>query len=126
MMKEKLQKISKFIISRMFYLILGICIAVAIPVAYAAWNTFVNPGETLTATKWNEHVNKLVELDNKVNSIAEIGVYRCPIGCAGCSGGAWGFYECTGQITTKSNCATIEYPCAVTCSCTYIGKMRVY
>jgi len=69
MIKEKLQKISKFIVSRMFYLILGICIAVAIPIAYAAWNSTVSSGQTLTTTLWNDVVAKLVELNNRVGNV---------------------------------------------------------
>ncbi|MBU4331960.1 hypothetical protein KKD20_02440 [Patescibacteria group bacterium] len=91
-MKEKMQKISKFIVSRMFYLILGISVAIAIPIAYAAWNSTVNPGETLTATKWNEHVNKLIELSNKIDSWPPgsycifMGGGSCPSGFAQKSG----------------------------------------
>lgn len=55
----------------------------------------------------------------------QISIYKCPSGCAGCSGGAWGSYSCQGQYTSQSSCTTIEYPCSVTCACPYIGKMNL-
>ncbi|MDP3042928.1 MAG: hypothetical protein Q8N21_00805 [bacterium] len=67
-MKEQIKKLSKFIASRMFYLILGISVAVAIPIAYAAWNSTVSSGQTLTTALWNDMVAKLVELNNKIDS----------------------------------------------------------
>lgn len=74
--KEKMQKIGKFIASRMFYLILGICIAVAIPIAYAAWNSTVSSGQTLTTALWNDVVAKLVELDSRTTTLESGNIYR--------------------------------------------------
>ena len=60
-----LKKILKTISSRMFYLILGLSLAVGIFVARAAWNSYVSGGQTLTATAWNEIVAKSIELDGR-------------------------------------------------------------
>jgi hypothetical protein len=100
--KEKMQKIGKFIASRMFYLILGISVAVAIPIAYAAWNTLVNPGETLTAASWNEHVNKLIEVNNRVATLE--GKQIC-LRCYNDDGftSAW---SCTGAMTGTTDWVT--------------------
>lgn len=58
----------------------------------------------------------------------DVAVYQCPSSCnAGCSGGAWGFYGCMGQITVQSTCRVIEWgSCNNNCACTYLGKMKVY
>lgn len=63
-MKKLFQRIS----SRTFYLILGLGIAIAVPMAYAAWNTTVSSGQTLSVNLWNDVVAKLVQLDNKIEA----------------------------------------------------------
>ena len=67
--KSAIKKISKFIISRMFYLLIGLFFAVAIPVAYSAWNSTVGSGDPLTSSAWNEHVNKLIELNSRTTNL---------------------------------------------------------
>lgn len=52
-------------------------------------------------------------------------VYQCPDGKQCCSGGAWGYYGCTGQITTAAFCSTIEYPCSCTVACTPLGHLTL-
>ena len=53
-------------------------------------------------------------------------VYQCPASCRGsCNGGAWGYYSCTGQITTSSTCETIEWPCRAACSCVPLGYLAI-
>lgn len=72
---------------------------------------------------------KTMEFCNGTKWIAlgasQINVYQCPTSCAGCSGGAWAYYGCQGQLTTSTTCSTIEYPCNVTCNCNYVGKMNL-
>ena len=70
-MKSAIKKISKFIISRMFYLLIGLFFAVAIPVAYSAWNTTIvpNSGTPLTSALWNNVVDKLVDLDSRTTNL---------------------------------------------------------
>lgn len=63
--KNAIEKLSKFVISRALYFVAGILIAIVISATYAAWNTPVNTGDPLTSTCWNEHVNKLIELDSR-------------------------------------------------------------
>lgn len=60
-----LKKILKTVSSRMFYLLIGLFLALGIFAAQAAWNSYVGGGQTLTATSWNEIVAKLVELDGR-------------------------------------------------------------
>lgn len=109
-MKEQLQKISKFIASRMFYLILGICVAIAIPIAYAAWNSTVSSGQTLTTALWNDAVAKLVELNGRTTTLES-------------AGNSWTsattdcYIQNTGLACTWYNCAdgyvvTGVYPCS--------------
>jgi hypothetical protein len=67
-------------------------------------------------------------LSQKPNGHASTYVYQCPpIGAAGgsCGGGAWGFYGCNGQITTKSYCETVEYPNVCIYGCTPLGSLLV-
>jgi hypothetical protein len=53
-------------------------------------------------------------------------MYQCPFkGGGSCGGGAWGFYECFGQISSKSTCTTIEYPNTCSSACTFIGNMHL-
>ena len=75
-MKNAFKKLSIFITSRMFYLLLGLFFALAVSVAYAAWDTKVNPGNTLTSTLWNDVVDKLVELDNRGATIDDGDCYE--------------------------------------------------
>lgn len=65
---NKLKEILRLVSSRSLYFFLGILFVLAIPVVYAAWNSTVSSGQTLTATLWNDVVAKLVELDNRTNS----------------------------------------------------------
>jgi len=55
----------------------------------------------------------------------KVDVYKCPGTCAGCNGGAWGYYGCQGQYTSQTTCSVIEFPCNVTCNCPYVGKMTL-
>ena len=66
--KNTIFKISKFIISRALYFVLGICVAIAISAAYAAWNTKVGSGTPLTSASWNDMVDKLIDLDSRAGS----------------------------------------------------------
>lgn len=54
-------------------------------------------------------------------------VYQCPDGYWGgsCGGGAWGFYGCTGQITTASTCTVIEYSNVCSHACTPLGHILI-
>jgi len=59
--------------SRLFFLILGIALSISFASVYAAWDTTVNSGDTLTSTLWNDHVNKLINLDGRVQSLETSG-----------------------------------------------------
>jgi len=52
------------------HLVIQICILWGIGTAFAAWNTLVSNGETLTATHWNDVVNKLSSLDSDVANMS--------------------------------------------------------
>ena len=52
-------------------------------------------------------------------------MYQCPSGIS-LGGGAWGFYDCQGQITNKSSCTTIEYPSTSSSACTAVGQMTLF
>ena len=54
-----------------------------------------------------------------------INMYQCPEAWS-LGGGAWGFYGCTGQITSQSVCGEVEYPHNAQANCTYVGKMALY
>ncbi|MDW6005216.1 hypothetical protein [Vibrio mangrovi] len=54
-------------------------------------------------------------------------VYQCPNGVEGnLPGGQWGFYGCTGQITTSATCDNIHYPHVQTRQCTRLGQLGVF
>ena len=64
-----IKKILKTVSSRMFYLILGLFLALGIFVAQAAWlNPLpVVPGQSLTAASWNAVVNDLIDLNSRLS-----------------------------------------------------------
>lgn len=64
-MGTRIKKSFLFILSRSFYLALGVAISVSIYVAQAAWNTPVTNGTSLTPTIWNDLVAKISELDGR-------------------------------------------------------------
>jgi prepilin-type N-terminal cleavage/methylation domain-containing protein len=59
------------------------------------------------------------------NAGTEIKMYQCPTVNPSASGtpGNWGFYGCQGQITSQTQCKTIEHPQVTNFSCTYVGTM---
>lgn len=61
-----MKKIIKTITSRMFYLVLGIALVFTVFAVNAAWNTTYSTGNQLTASGFNDVVNKLVELNTRV------------------------------------------------------------
>ncbi|MCK5211181.1 hypothetical protein KAJ89_00615 [Candidatus Parcubacteria bacterium] len=68
-MKNIIKKTFKFIFSRAFYLFIGLFLSVGVYSVYAAWNNTVNPNDPLTAVIWNEHVQKLIEVDSRISSL---------------------------------------------------------
>jgi hypothetical protein len=60
-----MKKFIKLISSRMFFLVLGIVLVIAIYAVQAAWDTTYSTGDTLTATGFNDMVNKLIDLEAK-------------------------------------------------------------
>ena len=71
------KKIMKIFTSRVFYLILGLFLALGVFVVHAAWNSTVSNGQTLTAASWNEIVAKLVELDARPSAGTPTMESRC-------------------------------------------------
>jgi hypothetical protein len=65
LVKNMIKKISKFITSRIFYILLGVLFSLSIFAAHAAWNSYVSSGQTLTKQLWDDVVDKLIELDAK-------------------------------------------------------------
>ena len=72
--KNTILKVSKFVISRALYLLLGMFISLCLVVAIVyvkAWTSpgedpvSVGPGTPLTAALWNDHVNKLIDLNSR-------------------------------------------------------------
>ncbi len=92
-MIKKIKNLLSFIISRSFYFVLGIFLVLGMYSAYAVWSDTVNPDDLLTADFWNEHVNKLIDLDNRINSILSPGAVMafnlasCPAGWSAADGG---------------------------------------
>ncbi len=53
-------------------------------------------------------------------------MYQCPdVSPASIGGGAWGFWGCTGQIASTSQCRTIAFPPDKMFDCTYIGHLML-
>jgi|SRR6056297_614920 len=50
--------------SKIFYFLLGLFLATAIPTVYAAWNDPISSGDPLTAQKWNNLVDQVESMDN--------------------------------------------------------------
>ncbi|RMD58736.1 hypothetical protein D6821_02835, partial [Candidatus Parcubacteria bacterium] len=67
--KKNIQKILQKIFipafSRLFYILVGIMLVAGGWWAWAAWDTSMTPGDMLTATRWNEVINKIKEIDLK-------------------------------------------------------------
>lgn len=63
-----MKKIIKIVISRLFYLLIGLFIALTITTAYAAVSS-VSSGQTLTAGLWNAMANDVNNLLTRVTSI---------------------------------------------------------
>ena len=76
--KNTIKKLSKFITSRMFYLLLGLFLTMAIFTVQAAWNSKVNTGQVFTTTLWNDMVDKLVDLNGRTGTLEnEISYSNC-------------------------------------------------
>lgn len=69
----------------------------------------------------------LAQSVRRIETAPTVNVFQCPSGTQGWNpGGAWGFYGCTGQITTSPTCSNIEYPHVQTLNCAPLGAMRRY
>ncbi|MCH2188333.1 hypothetical protein MK079_00700 [Candidatus Gracilibacteria bacterium] len=60
------------------HIILGCLTLCVLGIGYAAWNDVVNSGDPLTASGWNDLVNKVAELDNFSFSNGNIGIGITP------------------------------------------------
>jgi len=70
---------------KVFYVFLGLFLALVIYGAEAAWNTTVSSGTTLTSALWNDMINKLIELDSRgvgieAGTVANNGTVPVPAG----------------------------------------------
>lgn len=113
-MKNIIKKTAKFIFSRAFYLFIGLFLSVGIYSVYAAWNDTVSPNDPLTATIWNEHVQKLIELDNRIillesGKVDKVNLYQCPYNLSH-HAGTWATFGCLGQISTRNTCGNYSWP----------------
>lgn len=52
-------------------------------------------------------------------------MHQCPPRM-GLGGGAWGYYGCQGQLSSRSSCQIIEYPSNTSFACPLVGNMAVY
>ncbi|MFH1187454.1 MAG: hypothetical protein V1688_01175 [bacterium] len=67
--KKLYKKIFGFVSSRFLFFAIGLFVSVAILTAYAAqWNDTVKTGDPLTAAKWNDLVNKILNLDGRMGA----------------------------------------------------------
>lgn len=127
-MKSVIKKISQFIFSRIFYLVLGILIAAAVSTVYAAvifpHPTLPQPNLPLTTTRWNDLVDSLNNLDSRVGGIetdcGNGGIYQVWTGggckavnptTGGCSCPAGYTNYLTGQAYFNSRWDTTIYIC---------------
>ena len=69
----------KFFQSRALYFFLGLFLAVAIPGVYA-WNTAVDPGDPLTADKWNDLVDQVESANVPQGAVMAFNLDSCPSG----------------------------------------------
>lgn len=82
--KKLYKKIFGFVSSRFLFFTIGLFISVAVLTAYAAWDTTVTTGETLTATKWNDLVNKISSMETVIAVHSQTStVPNCPAGWTG-------------------------------------------
>ena len=83
-------KLSK---SRLLFLLIGILLAISVSGVWAAWNSTVSGGQTLTSILWNDVVAKLINLDGRVGTLESGGgavttnTCHWVIGTNICSGG---------------------------------------
>ena len=55
--------------SRLLFLLIGILLAISVTGVWAAWNSTVGSGQTLTSVLWNDVVAKLVELNSRLMTL---------------------------------------------------------
>ena len=67
---------------------------------------------------------KLLLSSSPAPSGTNVAMYQCPSGIS-LGGGAWGYYGCQGQLSSTSQCLTIEYPSAAYSACTFVGYMNL-
>jgi len=67
-----LKLIYKYITMKNFFknLTIQVLLFGSIGVGFAAWNTLVSDGETLTATGWNDIVNQLISMDSDITTLS--------------------------------------------------------
>jgi len=100
-------KFIKVISSRVFYLFLGLALSISIYAAYAAWDSTVSSGDPLTATIWNEHVQKLIEIDTAIANMS----FTCGKSRSSCNFTAPAAPMCTatcpaGETRTGGGCSS--------------------
>ena len=83
------------------------------------------------ASQISETISELAkgvgELDARTaefKGIERVQLYQCPtVNPGALGGGAWGYYGCQGQLTSTSQCKTMEFPKEVTSECKPVQKM---
>jgi len=74
-------------------------------------------------------LKQTMDTAHRFESAATVDLYQCPDGKtpgANPKGGAWGFYGCRGQYTSRSTCDNIEWPWHELRNCTRLGRLRYY
>lgn len=117
-----MQKKFKLSNSRLLFLLIGILLAISVSGVWAAWNSTVTGGQTLTSALWNDVVAKLVSLDGRIGTLesgggASINYGDCVTvshteGGACGSGNAWG--TCPNNYVVTGVTSGLRFPGACT------------
>jgi hypothetical protein len=62
--------------SRLLFLLIGILLAISVSGVWAAWNSTVSGGQTLTSVLWNDVVAKLADLDTRLGNVGSVNFSR--------------------------------------------------
>lgn len=104
--------------SRLLFLLIGILLAISVSGVWAAWNSTVSGGQTLTSSLWNDVVAKLTDLDTRTAALesgagASINYSDCVTishteggGCG--SGNTWG--TCPNDYVMIGVTTGLRYP----------------